>query len=140
MQTFKQFLNEQTEQEAKPLAERTMLFHKDIGIPKFLSMPRAGAPLKFGAHSIQALRDDNVTPPKELPVDYKLIETEWTDGRVSKWVVRFGIDATDDLVLALNPDYSVRTAWVNKKSDKHSTLDKRKYAHPSYLMPGMMKH
>ena len=114
------------------LAERTMLFHKDIGIPTFLSVPQTGMSLKYGTHSVQALRDDGVTPPTKLPA-YTLIETEWTDGKVSKWVVRFKYNDRDDLVLALQPDGFVRTAWVNKSNDTHRTLDRRKYAHPSYL-------
>ncbi len=61
----------------------------------------------------------------------KIIEVEVINNKVTKMVFRTKYDATFDIIIVMNlPDLSVRTVWLNKRSDKHRTLDRNKYDKP----------
>lgn len=71
--------------------------------------------------------------PRTLPGDFQVIEVSMNGRRVTKWVVRFPASIEWDLVMAILPDGTVKTAWPNAKNDLHNTLDKSKYAaRPSF--------
>lgn len=55
-----------------------------------------------------------------------LFEVEETDGKVTKAVYRVQYDNDKDICLVIRKGL-IATAWVNKKNDKHFTLDKTKY-------------
>jgi predicted dinucleotide-utilizing enzyme len=59
-----------------------------------------------------------------------LVEVEATDGKVTKWVVRFPLNTSLDMVLAMTGDYIVKTVWVNRTNDPHATLDVHQYDRP----------
>lgn len=122
MKTFTQFITEASVQ----------LFHKDIGIPAALLGPRPGMPLRYGYHANERAAEKGIhTLPAALPDKFTVIETEATNGRSSKWVVRFTFDAVNDIVLVVLPDGFVKTSWLNAKSDLHKTLKRHLYTHPS---------
>lgn len=118
------------------------LFHRSIGFPKNWAhmLPRGFNPfnvrLKYGPHSRQQMQ--NKYGVTNLPRSFsfkdegvKLIELEIRYGQVVKMVARMPFDRANDLVIAFHPhDGFVRTAWLNKKTDKHSTLDKSRYDVP----------
>jgi acid phosphatase class B len=61
------------------------------------------------------------------------VETKGKDDIV-KCVLRTSYDLDRDIsiVFATSKDnkYAVKTAWLNKKNDRHNTLDKSKYYFP----------
>lgn len=118
------------------------LFHRNVGFPKnwVEMLPRGFSPfnvqLKYGPHSRQQMQ--NKYGVTDLPNSFsfkdegvKLVELEIKSGQVVKLVARMPFDEVNDLVIAFHPhDGFVRTAWLNKKTDKHNTLDKSKYDVP----------
>jgi hypothetical protein len=125
----------------KKLIEK--LYHKDIFLPNEVSdyvgffyrllwtphAKKAAMSDRYGVIDISKI-------DKMLKVDLKdVIEAEKDDttGQVVKIVVRKPYDKDKDIVLALIPhvysrEATVKTCWLNKKSDKHSTLRKDLYA------------
>ena len=55
-----------------------------------------------------------------------LFEIEETNGIVTKAVYRVEYDNENDICLVIRKGI-VKTAWINKKTDNHFTLDKSKY-------------
>lgn len=58
--------------------------------------------------------------------NYYLYEVEVENGNVVKAVVRTSYDKEDDISIVYRNECIV-TAWLNEKSDRHFTLDKKKY-------------
>lgn len=119
------------------------LFHKDIGIPPMLRGPLPGMRLKFGPHAQRELSADGLTSaPTAIPPHYTLIEVETIRGITTKWVIRFPCQnvAGYDLVLVVQTDGFVRTAWLNKNDDGHRTLDRRMYTPPTQFRGPALTH
>lgn len=114
------------------------LYHKDIGFPADVKMPRGFHPvitLRYGPHANEeSMRDKygNIRLPKRVDVRRgEIFEIGVRNNVVSKLGVRFSYDDTRDLILIINPaDGFVRTVWFNLKGDKHRTLDRSKYTKP----------
>lgn len=114
------------------------LYHKDIGFPDNLTMPRGFNPvvrLRYGGHSRQAAFEDRYGILK-LPSEVDLrkgetVEVGTVGNVVTKLVMRFPHDDKIDLVMVIQPaDGFVRTVWANEKNDQHKTLNRSKYADP----------
>ena len=119
------------------------LYHKDIGFPENLELPRGFTPvmdLRYSQHAIDASRDDQygaMRLPRRIDVRKgEMIEIEVTGRLITKMVVRFSYNEELDIVMVVNPsDGFVRTVWFNKKTDKHATLNRAKYATPEPVQP-----
>mgnify|MGYP001559216200 CR=1 FL=1 len=125
-----------------------ILYHRDLGFPAGLQMPRPGALLEFSRHAIHAAADDHVTLdmlPLRLPAVFEVVEATTFAGRAMKWLVRLPLhcnvegkmrDTGKDLVLALglcvgdSNCYDVNTVFVNDRTDTHRTLRRERYAAP----------
>lgn len=107
-------------------------FHRDIGIPAPLAGALPHPFLRYGTHAINAARDERLTSlPRALPSQLTIIEVEATNGRASKWVIRFASKVPGrDLVLVVLADGFVKTVWCNDTHDTHNTLDRSRYTHP----------
>ncbi len=106
-------------------------YHYEIGIPVEMAWPDVGRVLNYTQHSYQAASKDCVERllPWSLPA-YTLIEIEVVSGVVTKWVVRCDMLPDRDLVMALTNAYVVKTVWVNRKDDRHATLQCDRYVIP----------
>lgn len=109
----------------------TQTYHKDMGLPKGMPMPKAFIRLRYSPHAkLQAEgRDLTKLLPAKLPLGFQVIEVKMFQGQVRTWLVRVGFSATHDLVFSLTPDGFVRTIWANDKTDQHATLAKEYYSH-----------
>jgi hypothetical protein len=107
------------------------LYHCEVGIPAEVAWPEVGHVLSISKHAFWAACKDCVERllPWSLPA-YMLIELEVVSGVVTKWVVRCELLPDRDLVMAITNDYIVKTVWVNRKSDRHSTLQRERYTVP----------
>ena len=74
------------------------------------------------AHDLSRILD-NIRDRKQ---NYYLYEVEVENGNVVKAVVRTSYDKENDISIVYR-DKCIVTAWLNKKSDRHFTLDKKKY-------------
>jgi antitoxin component of MazEF toxin-antitoxin module len=111
-----------------------MLYHKEIGFPKNVKMLSGVLNLRYSQHAARAASDDRygfMELPETLDVTHGTpVEIEVNFGIITKAVYRAGYDDELDMVLVVQPDGFVRTVWFNKKTDKHKTLDRAKYAKP----------
>lgn len=111
-----------------------MLYHKDLGFPKNVSLPQGTFGLTYGHHARQAAASDrygDVSQDLPATIDTTLatvVELEILDGRIAKIVYRDHFNDELDLVFAIIPgQWFVKTVWVNVKSDPHHTLDRGRY-------------
>ena len=113
------------------------LYHRDIHLPKEVE-PYVGRVyrLLYTAHAQSAAKTDRYGKidlskvDKMMKVDLKdVVEAEIDDvaGDVTKLVIRKPYDEQFDIVIAFTPNIrsnegTVRTVWLNRKSDVHKTL------------------
>lgn len=130
-------ISQQHSRYQRPSSE--VLYHKDVGFPEDINMPRNFNPvmsLRYGSHAEAAAHNDRYGEMR-LPhrIDVRkgtTIEIGVTGKTVTKMVIRFDYNEQLDMVLVIIPESSfVKTVWFNEKGDKHSTLDRRKYADPN---------
>lgn len=121
-----------------------MLYHINLGLPKTLKLPTGRKPIKFTNHAREAAQNDRYGSFSRYlplhtffnPINAELVEVETIDGvNPTKVVYRLPLAPNSDkvLVLALAPYddcYVAKTAWLNEASDKHRTLNVRRYSKP----------
>jgi hypothetical protein len=111
-----------------------MLYHAEIGLPKWFKAPTATVTPRYGNHArfeAQVDRYGKITLPRTIDLSkMQVIEVEVLEGRVTKILFRGTLDATRDLCIVLTADMYVKTCWINLKSDTHKTLNKSKYNRP----------
>ena len=135
MRTFRQFLeayrNSAMNWNVQPNAAtipQEVVYHKDIGLPTKFQQPTPGMRLQYSPHSKDRIEQKGLRAPLTFPSVFDIIEVSMIAQRVVKWVLRWRMDTSTDIVLVLQPDGWVRTAWPNAHSDTHNTLDRSKYA------------
>ena len=116
------------------------LFHKDIGFPANLNLPKGVIDLRYSPHAQSAAKDDRYTKlgPINLPAaidvnEATVIEVEMEGAKVTKILYRAKLDALRDICIPVIPRFGhlfAKTVWVNLSSDKHRTLDRTKYSNP----------
>lgn len=111
-----------------------MLYHRRLGFPPNVAMPRGVHRIQFTQHAIDAAADDFIF---DLPmyVDFsksRVIEAAIENGKVCKVLVRVRGGENIHLVLALKiQEFSpliCKTLFVNDKRDNHKTLRRSAYA------------
>ena len=113
------------------------LYHKDVGLPAF-RLPMAPVQLSLTLHAECAQHNDrygNFVVPDVFALranEVIELETSSIGGAVTKIVVRCQYNSRFDIVMALRPiqyanHWRVTTAWLNERSDVHSTLRKQIY-------------
>lgn len=116
------------------------LYHKDIGFPTNMRRPRTAFLLDYTHHARQeAARDryGHIELPRALDCrrsENELIECDVDDatGDIIKAVWRMPFNDELDIVLVvLMRRKLVKTVWLNRKDDKHNTLDRSRYAVPT---------
>lgn len=111
-----------------------MLFHTEIGLPKWFKAPTGTVTPRYGDHSrfeAQTDRYGKIALPKTIDLaKFKVIEVGTEGQRITKILFRGTLDATRDICIVLTPDCFVKTVWVNLKTDLHRTLDRSKYNTP----------
>lgn len=115
------------------------LYHRDIGFPADLKTPNGAFLVNYSDHARRAAADDrfgSISLP--AAIDFRpgrgaeLIEVE-TDpaGLIVKAVWRVRHDAENDIVMViLMRQKLVKTVWLNRADDLHTTLDESKYDRP----------
>lgn len=113
-----------------------MKFHRQIGFPTALSLPEGRTKINPSDHSKN--RSENhkhgeFDIPDEVFVHEKdIVEVKTANKELYRYLIRTSYNETFDLCIVLEPAQNeVVTAWRNKVSDTHDTLDKSQYDHPS---------
>lgn len=108
-------------------------YHRDIGFPAGTLLHPPVHQLYFTHHALEALDADDLLryKPMELCEDAECVEvTTHADGSTYRWVMRMPILPQRDLTLVVEADGTVITAWMNWRSDTHSTLNRSLYSIP----------
>ena len=112
---------------------RNGTYNKSVYMPK-IKLPRGNIGVKVTKHAVKAALTDSYGKIK-LPTkinfnNYSVIEYTILRGMVNKYVLRKRHDENCDVVLVVlveNGEYILKTTWLNKRDDKHCTLNSRNY-------------
>jgi len=115
-----------------------MLYHVEVFMPKF-HFPIGQFKLRYTTHAIKECNSDRygiVIPPQTLNTEHcSVIEVETGErNEIIKIVYRQRLDANRDIAIAVDvtrQPWTVKTIWVNLRSDNHRTLNKSKYVKPA---------
>ena len=115
-------------------------YHKDIGFPDALTLPRGFNPvvrLQYGSHSREeAIKEKYgvLNLPQRIDVRQTEIFEVATDkgsNVIKKMCVRLPHDDKKDLIIVFMASNGfVKTVWANLKNDRHKTLNRANYAGP----------
>jgi hypothetical protein len=119
-------------------------YHRDIFIPTNITVPQRVVSVTYHEHAVKATKDDRYgSIPKAREVDLanpsvQIIEVtvDAETRRLTKILIRLPHPdrERDDIVLVLRtPEVKTGpwlavTTWVNRRDDKHRTLDHSRYA------------
>jgi hypothetical protein len=111
------------------------LYHSEIRLPAGFVAPVQKVELRWTSHAkAECTKDRYAVIPefKALTLKrFRVIEVGMVNGQVSKIVFRGRLDDTNDVVIVLIPNgskpWTVKTAWINRRTDSHKTLDHSKY-------------
>lgn len=120
-----------------------MLFHVELQFPKNAKLHFGTIDLVYTKHAKNACKTDKygiIVPPKRLNTDNaKVIEAEIVRSddntlHTKKVVYRVPYKGSNDLCIVLVPETNVvKTVWINKMNDRHSTLNTHRYSRPADL-------
>lgn len=118
-------------------AVKETLWHSEIRLPDGFHKPTQRVSLEWTSHALRAAQDDRygTIPVRDtMTLEwYDVVEVATVGNRVTKLVMRGGMNKTDDIVIVIRPKrngvWTVVTAWINRKTDAHKTLDHSKYMH-----------
>lgn len=115
----------------------SQLFHRDLGFPPVVeTLFGKTLTFSFTRHALYACLHDRygvITPSRSVTIaPGQIVEADADEKSVYKIVLRVPYDEKCDVCIALLPnlngDSLVKTCWLNRKDDTHTTLDKSKYA------------
>ncbi len=111
-----------------------LLFHKDVYLPDHAKVPLHEGPLKYGQHAAHVASGAGEYGAIPLPADFAarqatLVEVEVNEktGAVEKQVWRQRLDDEWDICFPMLPGGFIKTVWLNRRTDTHKTLDKKKF-------------
>ncbi len=112
----------------------SLLFHKDVFIPEHARQPLHQGALRYGNHASHVSTNGGDYADIELPRQFSaedaiLIEAELDakTGQVIKQVWRQRMNEEWDLCFPMLAGGFVKTVWLNRRTDTHKTLDKKKF-------------
>jgi hypothetical protein len=111
------------------------LWHSSIRLPAGFKAPTHRVELNWTRHAdSERTKDRYAEIPKFKGLSLKrfaVVEVGTVAGTVSKIVFRGRLDDTNDVVIVLIPNgerpWTVKTAWINRRTDSHKTLDASRY-------------
>jgi len=112
------------------------LYHREIGLPDFAKqLDGTKHTLKLSKHAEQAQYQDRYGAFEIPDVLYVRLPDVFEIGVEGKQIVKVAVrrkyDDRYDISIVFNKDSGVvRTAWLNERTDRHSTLDASKYCRP----------
>lgn len=116
-------------------------YHKDIGFPPDLTLPRGFNPvldLKYGSHAREEAMAEKygiLQLPRRIDIrktEIFEVATRRGSNIIQKICVRMAHDDKKDIVIVIMvPQGFVKTVWANLKTDTHRTLNRANYTDPN---------
>lgn len=110
------------------------LYHADVRLPEGFVAPTHRVELKWTRHSDTARMDDRYGEIKRFKTAtlgrLEVIEVGMIQGQVAKILFRGRYTDELDVCMVLLPGktfWTVKTVWINERSDEHRTLDTSRY-------------
>lgn len=99
---------------------------------KVRKMVMAGYDVSYSNHAKRASKTDRYgkifLPSKIYFSGEQVIEVEMNGDDVVKYLIRLPYTKKLDAIFAMTNDNFVKTVWLNKNDDNHTTLDLSKYS------------
>lgn len=118
------------------MAKHDMKFHREIGFPSAIDVPTGRTDINPSDHSKN--RSENhkhgeFDIPDEVYVhEDDVVEIKTRNSQLWRMLIRTSYNDTYDICIVLSVGSNeVVTAWRNKVTDTHETLDKSQYDHPN---------
>ena len=108
-------------------------YHRDAyGFPRNLLMKAGKITPVYSKHTTDQSFYKGFDLPKKIVWEAtEVVEVHFKNANtVEKIVIRVPYDRHQDISFVIISDNFVKTAWLNKNTDKHFTLDKSKYMRP----------
>lgn len=117
---------------------RNKLYHSEVWFPQWLQNKLALGRienLKYSNHARNEAKSDrygNFQLPASINVnDGYTFEVEAQGKNLVKLAIRFSMNDKVDMTLVVLTDGTVKTVWLNQKTDIHRTLDRSRYERPT---------
>jgi len=111
------------------------LYHSRIGLPDWFVAPTERVPLKWTYHAEIQRQEDRYGIIRRFKTAtlgrLEVIEIGVRDNKVSKILFRGTFNERYDVCMVLIPgknEWTVKTVWLNDKTDTHDTLNPARYA------------
>lgn len=119
------------------MRQNRKLYHKDVYFPDYSIFEVENMiGCRFSRHFKHYLYSPDkkhnisvlgiVSAVNRVSLEGELFELELTDGKVTKAVFRVPYDDENDISIVFR-NRTIITAWLNQKTDTHTTLDRYKY-------------
>lgn len=111
------------------------LYHSEIRLPDGFVAPTHRVALRWTRHADQARMTDRYGEIRRFKSAtlgrLSVVEVEVREGRISKILFRGRYNPDFDVCMALIPNgdqpWTVKTVWLNARTDSHTTLDRSRY-------------
>ena len=128
------------------------VYHREIGFPKTLKIPDLLLDLQYSKHALSRTsrkkKNEDGTEsntylyrlsllPTKVRINEKNVYELYTEDDIHcrKVLIRIGYDERYDMIMVLDiinkNNATVVTIWLNRKADKHKTINKEKYKIPN---------
>jgi hypothetical protein len=114
-----------------------MLYHSKVFMPQRVldKVPTGITTLSYGLHAVEQARAKYGISCERLPVSIhitqaNIVEVELDGDDFAKVVIRIAFSQVDDICLPLilkGDKWFVKTVWLNRNNDKHTTLKRHLY-------------
>lgn len=103
-----------------------MIFHRDAyGLPKFRERDME---LRYGRHALDRAAEKGIVLPLKISLTLKsVVEIDLTE-QEPKYTIRVPYNHLNDAVFVVFKSGFCKTVWLNRKTDRHGTLDKSRYS------------
>ena len=114
------------------------MYYKEVGFPSSIELPSGKRSVEWSEHAIREAEYDingKIRYIDNIILDsYRIFEVETDkDGQITKFAYRTRYNAKCDVIYVFmqkGNNLFIRTAWLNRRSDKHTTLNLSKYDTP----------
>lgn len=111
-------------------------YHRDIYLPQSLELEALtilvckNGQYALTEHARERAAEKGVRLPERIPFrECRVVEVTTVRGRIQKFLVRFDHgDGHNDVCVSYTREGRVATCYLNRKNDRHRTLDVRQYA------------
>jgi hypothetical protein len=112
----------------------TTQFHKDVFLPEEIVrqalslLVQGNGRFELTRHAAERVREKGIRLPSTIPFQrVEVVEVTKVGPRIDKFLIRFCHGDENDVCMSVGANGRVPTCWLNSKTDRHETLNRRQY-------------